>query len=396
MYSKKTRVYMYASCKLLETCSLQTARHNTHRQTARVPVEVSSDDEEHKTTALSPRRSHRARTPTRYFLSEVPTPRKRRSVTPKPTASTEREEESSTEEEEEEDSEGGKETVERSEYDLQSYAMLRRSPRRKNSTHYFNLELPQPRKQGSGKGWVAEDDTATPDEVVMSQGNQPTREAKRTTVAHSLALSSDEEGRGEGGKSVTPRISLYETRMRERLGKLTSVTKKQVTDAFSSLTARKSDPPSSSSSTSSSFQPQPDQPPTTRSQAKSKPPSKSSLATTLSSSVYETRSRMTWSQPLVLSPPATQMSLRSSKTITTTATATTTLSPPDQTKGVLSTDSPPPPLDPSSVTEPVELPPTPPQGYPQWMRFGCDEVVLLLVVFSLILFAYYCFHSDGC
>ena len=321
---------------------------------------VSSDDEEPLLVPV--RRSKRARTPAQYFLSELP------SVTPQP-AKTNKDDKTSTEEVE----------VDRSEYELRSHATPRKSPRRQISTHYFNSELPQPHKhphnqQPTDNGWIAEEEP-TSDEVVTSYKLRSTRQAKEKTNSTSLALSSndEEDEHKERETSVTPRISLYETRMRKRLNNLTNATKKKMTDALTSLTGGENDQAGPSSSSKLA------QPPTTRSQTAFKPP----VATVSSSSHATTSSHTT------RTPPINRMRLRSTNTTTSNV-----IIPPDQTKGVLSTDS----VDPSSITtDPLEqfTPPTQ-QMYPQWMRLGWEEIFFAFVLVGLMIFAYYCFNSESC
>ena len=321
------------------------------------------------------RRSQRARTPTRYFLSELPS-RRRRSLTPKKEEKVEKH--TSTTEDEEEREEGESFEVKRSEYELRSnfHTTPRRSPRRQNSTHYFNSELPQPRQHHPPKkGWIAEDDEVSTYQL---------RSAKTKTSARSppaTALFSDDESQET---DVSPRISLYESKMRERLKNLSNITKKKVSEALTSLPTQSTKPATQSeeerAGPSKLVQPNSSQQP--------KPPSIPSTHT------YETRSRSARSrQPQPSQPAITRMQLRSSKDNKEKEQVTSQPPPPIITTPQLSQG----PLvpDPQPDGPPQnENPQQPP--YPQWMELGWEEVVITFIILGLILFAWYCFSSNEC
>ena len=346
-------------------------RRTTRRSLAAARIKVSSDNEAPPGPV---RRSQRARTPTRYFLSELHVPtRRRRSVTPKPAKKEVKAEKNPTEDEEEEEEEEDFE-VDRSEYELRSHSHTtpRKSPRRHHSTHYFNSELPQPwphhltQQQTDGKGENTE--------VSSSYKLQSTTTTH--SVATSTALSSDEELGGAGETAVTPRISLFESKMRKQLSDLSSTTRKMVSEALASqLSAVTSEtaPPPAKELSQPRVQPAHSQRP---------------KAPTLSSPhVYETRSRTTQSQQTQPSQPAvTRMRLCSNKTPVLDQNEKEKATQPSITTPQLSQEP-----QPSA-----EWDDTPPQPYPQWMELGWEEVILALIIVGLLIFAYYCFYSDGC
>lgn len=312
------------------------------------------------------RRSQRARTPTRYFLSELST-RRRRSVTPKKEEKVEKHTTTTEDEEEKEEEEPFE--VKRSEYELRSnfHATPRRSPRRQNSTHYFNSELPQHRQHHQPKekkGWVAEDDEGSTYQL---------RSAKTKHSAAAAALFSDDESQGTDEKSVNTRISLYESKMRQRLKNFSNITKKKVSEGLG-LSTQATTQSDEERAQSKPFQP-------TRSQ-QPKPPS------IPSTHMYGTRSRSAQSrQTQTNQPPIPKMQLRSSKHQKEQVTS----QPPPiitSSQGPLVPDHQPdgPPQD--------ENPQEPP--YPQWMQLGWEEVIITFIILGLILFAWYCFSSNGC
>ena len=313
-------------------------------------------------------------------MSEVPT-RRRRSLTPKPAKKTrdktpveDKEPEEKEDEVEEEETEDGEEeeeeeeteepfTVDRSEYELRSHHTTpRKSPRRRTSTHYFNSELPQPRRQHQAhqltgeEGWIAED---------TELANKPhSGTVKHTTESSSVALSSDEESQETvEGSRVSPRLSLYESKMRKRLNKLTDVAKKKVTEALNGLSANKAGKDSLPQPTHSAVS---------------------------ASHVHQTHSGTTNSQQT--QPPVTRMTLQSTSKASAREKGTTTLAPP-----IITPKLPPEPqpVDPEPSEAAVAHSPDD-QPYPQWMQLGWEEVIFSLIILGLVIFAYYCFGSDGC
>lgn len=339
---------------------------------ARIAGDISSNDDP---STRPVRRSQRARTPTRYFLSEMPR-RRRRSLTPKKEEKVEKHT-TTTEDEEEKEGEESFE-VKRSEYELRTnfHTTPRRSPRRHNSIHYFNSELPQHRQHQppqQKKGWIAEDDEVSTYQLRSTK-------TKHSGVPPATALSSDDESQET---DVSPRISLYESKMRQRLKNLSNVTKKKVSEALTSLSTQATKPATQSDEergqASKSVQPNSSQQP--------KPPS------IPSTHMYETRSRSAQSRQTQTSQPTiTKMQLRSSK---------------DNKEKEQVTSQPPPIITSSQLSQgplvPDPQPDGPPQNenpqqppYPQWMELGWEEVVITFIILGLILFAWYCFSSDDC
>lgn len=316
------------------------------------------------------RRSQRARTPTRYFLSELPS-RRRRSLTPKKEEKVEKH--TTTTEDEEEKEEGESIEVKRSEYELRSnfHTTPRRSPRRQNSTHYFNSELPQHRQHHQPKkGWIAEDDEVSTYQL-RSAKTKPSAVSPPAT-----ALFSDDESQET---DVSPRISLYESKMRQRLKNLSNITKKKVSEALTQATKPATQSDEERAGPSKPVQPNGSQQP--------KPPSIPSTHT------YETRSRSARSRQTQTNQPAiTKMQLRSSK---------------DNKEKEQVTSQPPPIITSSQLSQgalvPDHQPDGPPQNenpqqppYPQWMELGWEEVVITFIILGLIFFAWYCFTSNDC
>lgn len=361
---------------MLHTFFLQT-RRTTRRSLAAARIVASNDDPLHRPV----RRSQRAHTPTRYLMSELPS-RRRRSMTPKKEEKKEKVEKNATEDDEEE---GEPSEVERSEYELRSNfpTTPRRSPRRKDSIHYFNSELPQhrqhqlKRQQPTEKGWIAEDS-----KVSTTTHQLRSAVTKHTTVSPTVALSSDEESQEMDENSVIPRISLYESKMRKRLKNLSNLTKKKVSEALTSLSTKETKPAAEERA-------QPGKPvQSSRSQQPKLPPVPSTHG-------YETRSRTARSRQTQSSqPPITTMQLRSSQDLDHKEKEKVTSQPPPLitssrlSQGPLVPDPQPgaPPQD--------EIPQQPP--YPQWMELGWAEVITTVIVLGLILFAYYCFSSESC
>ena len=361
-----------------------------------VPEEEEETDEEDFDVQRSEyelrSRFSRRRSPRRHEEPQPMTPTK----TPKKTP---RKRQHLTEEEEDTDEEEF--ISKRSEYELRSRFTRRRSPRRQEELHYFNSELPQPRKPQGNNGSVAPDGTAPTQPEPVSGG----------AATSKIVLSSDEEeerggGRGGGGGgsggqeiSVTPQISVYESEVRKRLSSLSSLTRKKVAEALTSLTGGNGDK-SASTQTNPTVQPpeasKPVEPPTA-----------------LSSSLraYGTRSHTDPhpmdSHPTPSSTVVTRKTLRSSTTITTStpipAAPRTKRDPPPPpppppVEEEESTDSPPDiaAFEPKPPSEKVRPPSSPVEKVPQWMKFGWEETVFVLIVIGLLLFAYYCFYSDDC
>ena len=299
-------------------------------------------------------------------MSEVPT-RRRRSLTPKKKDKTptedEEKEEKEQEEEEKEEEEGTDEpfTIDRSEYELRStHPTPRKSPRRKTSIHYFDSELPHPRQHHQAhqpteeKGWIAEESE------VASKPSSGT--VKHSTVSSSAALSSDEELQEPvEGTRVSPRLTLYESKMRKRLSKLTDAAKKKVTEALDGLSANK--------------------------EGKDKLP-QPAHSTVSTSHVYQTHSSTAKSQQT--QPPVTRMTLRSASKASVPEKSKATLAPPITTPKLLPEPVAPEPSEPEVAHSQADQP------YPQWMQLGWEEVMLTLIIVGLLIFAYYCFGSDGC
>ena len=274
--------------------------------------------------------------------------------------------------------------MDRSEYELRSHTMPRRSPRRRTSTHYFNSELPQPRHHHTAQEPRTEIERGKTAENVGQEGEEVSRTydlrsgaTKPSATTATVALSSDEELEEVGDTSVTPRISLYESKMRQRLSNLSSMARKNIADVRSSLTA--------TGKTDGALMTKPAEPPSLVQQPAEVPVPISSFH------VYETRSHTRQTQQhlqhLHDQPPASRMRLRSSGTAKI---------PAPREKGVSSIDAP----DESPLPEP-ELSPSPDdlpahQTYPQWMQLGWGEMVFTMILVGLILFAFYCFYNDQC
>ena len=358
----------------------QTRRTTRHlAATGKSSAEPLPEDEELPVL----RRSQRARTPTHHFASEMAatTPRKQQTAAPPTKPKSPRKRQLRLEEEENTDEDEF--DVQRSEYELRSHFARRRSPRRIEERHYFHSEIPQPRKTQGSNG------SASADNTTLSQFGGTTEGGAAAAV-----LSSDEEeerGRGGQGSSVTPQISVYESRVRKRLSTLSSLTRKKVAEALTGLAGRKDDEPATSQSKSAFPPPEASQP--------AEPPAH------LSSShhVYETRSRSIDPHPTEpstssFSPVVTRRKLHST-TVTTAAVPSGPKvrdQPPSSEDS--STDSPP---DLTAFDTQPRAQKTPPvltttAKVPQWMKFGWEEMFFIFVVVSLILFAYYCFYSDDC
>lgn len=397
------------------------------------------------------RRSQRARTPTRHFLTEVATaaPRKQQSTTAgKPPKKSPRkkqpvpEEEEETDEEdfdvqrseyelrsrfarrrsprrheepqpmtptktpkktprkrqhlpEEEDTDEEEFVIKRSEYELRSRFAQRRSPRRQEELHYFNSELPQPRRPQGNNRSVAPDGT-TPSQPEPVSGGAATSK---------IVLSSDEEeerggGRGGGGQeiSVTPQISVYESEVRKRLSSLSSLTRKKVAEALTSLTGGNGDKSASTQTNPTIQSPEASKP--------VQPPTALSSSLRAYGTLSHTDPHPMESLPTPSSTVVTRKTLRSSTTITTSTPIPAAPKtkrdppppPPPPMEGELSTDSPPDiaAFEPKLPSEKIRPPSSPVEKMPQWMKFGWEETVFVLIVIGLLLFAYYCFYSDDC
>ena len=353
-----------------------TTRHSL--AVARIPtIELSSDEDD----ALSGpvHMSLRPRTPTRYFQSELPVRRNRRSVTPRPAGrgGTAKGKNYSTEE----DKDDEKVEVDRSKYTPQ-----------------------QPSDDDDGdEGWIAEDSEEPKTYELHST-------AKHTTVG----LSSDEEATGTGEASATSQISMYESKMRKRLDDLSNMTKKIVSEA---LTGRPVPVPQPAQPQS-----QPDEP------VQPTPPTHDVTSPSLPSPPV-TRSRVTARSHRVQpsQPPITRMRLRSSKApanteqeekktekstqvspIAVTTTAAQTFPEPSTQESDPSAQESDPSAQESEASvqdsepsaqesQPLDVSPqTPPQPYPQWAQLGWEEVIFTLIIVALVLFAYYCFYSPSC
>jgi hypothetical protein len=366
-------------------CMYFQTRRTTHRSAATGKSSAEPLPGGEEPTVL--RRSRRSRTPTRHFESEISptTPRKQQTAAAPPTKPPNKKSPRKRQHhlEEEEDTDEEEFDVQRSEYELRSHFARRKSPRRIEERHYFHSEVPQPRKTQGSNGSTSADSTT------LSQFGGTTDGG--AAAASNAVLSSDEEEerrRGGQGSSVTPQISVYESRVRKRLSSLSSLTRKKVAEALTGLAGRKDDEPASSQSKSALPPPEASQP--------AEPPAH------LSSShhVYETHSRTTDPHPTdpSLSPVVTRRKLRST-TVTTAAVPSgpKARDPPPSSEDA-STDSPP---DLTAFETQPWAEKTPPvlsttNKFPQWMKFGWEEMFFIFIVISLLLFAYYCFYSDDC
>ena len=386
--------------------SFQT-KHTTRHSlaVARIPtIELSSDEDD----ALSGpvRRSLRPRTPTRYFQSELPVRRNRRSVTPRPAGrgGTAKGKNYSTEEDEDDE----KVEVDRSKYELRSHAGPKRSPHRQQpSTHYFNSETPQHHPRHHTPQQPSDDDDGDEGWIAEESEEPKTYELHATAKHTTVGLSSDEEATGTGEASAISQISMYESKMRKRLDDLSNMTKKMVSEA---LTGRPVPVPQPAQPQS-----QPDEP------VQPTPPTNDATSPSLPSPPV-TRSRVTARSHRVQpsQPPITRMSLRSSKAsanteqeekkmekstqvspIAVTTTAAQTFPEPLAQESEASAQESHPSAQESEPlaqeSQPLDVSPqTPPQPYPQWAQLGWEEVIFTLIIVALVLFAYYCFYSPSC
>ena len=309
--------------------------------------------------------------------------------------------------------------------------ILRRSQRARTPTHYFHSELPRHRRrtptpqpqdisnepgeeeEGKESGSLRAPEKEVEKKTAVSEAvEMPTPYALRSAsarhpIAPSAALSSDEETAGIGGSelestAVTPRISLYESKVRKRLNELSEMTKKSLSEAISAKTKagqqqqkqqEQQQPSDKDMQSTRTFVPSP---PMTRSRALQ---ARQTLTVQPSTTYARTKLR---EQQDGEKKDTKRKREGEGKEPEAKIEQEKEGDEEDGAADELSSVVHPQPTEDLSTQE-EHLLPQPPQTADQgqaepyqWMQLGWEEVTFTFVVLALMIFAYYCFYSESC